>query len=159
VNVLDAPQENTEATTETVDELPSSDEEPIPDLPDSHLPPRSPSPPPSPAPALAEKTTSPPKKNKVTIEEVFDDDDDFPKPTSRFAQKFPASRRAGAPSLESKVRTVFEELAKAQRDSNASPYQPFADKDDWELGEWLSKNVGKGKIDEYLALPIVSAAC
>jgi hypothetical protein len=36
-------------------------------------------------------------------------------------------------------------------------YSPFADYHNWELGEWLMKNVGQTAIDEYLRLHVVSA--
>ncbi|KAF8233248.1 hypothetical protein L208DRAFT_1267596, partial [Tricholoma matsutake] len=35
-------------------------------------------------------------------------------------------------------------------------WAPFASQEEWDLSQWLMKNVGQNSIDEYLKLPIVS---
>ncbi|EPQ55685.1 hypothetical protein GLOTRDRAFT_28174, partial [Gloeophyllum trabeum ATCC 11539] len=51
--------------------------------------------------------------------------------------------------------TLFEQIRDEQQAAGVSPWTPFADEDDWRLGEWLIRNVGKGETDKFLKLPMV----
>ena len=42
--------------------------------------------------------------------------------------------------------------------TGASKWSPFKNEDEWELAQWLLKNVGQSAIDEYLKLPSVSSS-
>ncbi|GBE83180.1 hypothetical protein SCP_0502270 [Sparassis crispa] len=50
---------------------------------------------------------------------------------------------------------VFATYHERVHEANASEYAPFKDQEEWELAEWLMKNLGQNRIDEYLALPIM----
>ncbi len=41
-------------------------------------------------------------------------------------------------------------------EKNGTEWGPFADEDEWQLAEWLLKNVGQMQADAFLKLPIVS---
>jgi hypothetical protein len=62
---------------------------------------------------------------------------DFPTPTKEFGE----------------AKTVFEEIFEEQRAMGELPCTPFADKDEWELAQWLAKNVNQQATEEFLKLP------
>jgi hypothetical protein len=70
----------------------------------------------------------------------------------RYIEPFPGP--AGAALREEKTR--FHVLEEENRLEGKSRWEPFASKAEWELAEWLMKNVGQKAMDEYLQLPIVS---
>jgi hypothetical protein len=39
--------------------------------------------------------------------------------------------------------------------TESNPYAPFDNKQEWELGQWLIKNVGQAQTEAFLKLPIV----
>jgi len=90
------------------------------------------------------------KQRGVTVEEI--DDEEAPSHGGRYAEAFPA------PAGESfgERATLFEALKGQQNIEGESRWAPFKDRDEWELAEWLMKNVGQNKTDEFLKLPIVS---
>lgn len=53
-------------------------------------------------------------------------------------------------------KTTFAAWRDKQMLTGASPWSPFEDEEEWELTQWLFKNVGQSAIDEYLKLPLVS---
>jgi hypothetical protein len=85
----------------------------------------------------------------VEIEEIEDED-----------AQWPQSHRETYPDHVAKVlgrgKTVFEELQDKQEAMGESEWAPFESRDEWELAQWLMKNVGQRSIDEYLKLSIVS---
>lgn len=83
------------------------------------------------------------------------DDEDGNDPTStriRYVEAFPGP--AGEASRQEKTR--FEVLQQIQESEVKAPWEPFASRAEWGLAEWLMKNVGQKKTDDYLQLPIVS---
>ncbi|KAJ7710900.1 hypothetical protein B0H17DRAFT_905740, partial [Mycena rosella] len=50
--------------------------------------------------------------------------------------------------------TVFEHMRADQHAAGVTPHTPFSDEDEWELANWLSKNVSQTATDVYLKLPI-----
>lgn len=55
-----------------------------------------------------------------------------------------------------KAKTTFDDWREKQMLTGASKWSPFVDEDEWELAQWLFKNVGLSAIEEYLKLPSVS---
>lgn len=104
---------------------------------------RSPSPPPDiPAPE--------PTSKRARVEEVEDEDD--PGVFRRCFESFPGR----VASVLGKKTTVFEEL-RDEHDADGVPiWAPFDDRDDWDLAQWLAKNVTQTATDEFLKLGIVS---
>ena len=51
---------------------------------------------------------------------------------------------------------VFESLEAAEIERGDSEWAPFHDEDEWELGQFMMKNLGQTKIDELLKLSSVS---
>ena len=52
--------------------------------------------------------------------------------------------------------TTFERMQASQEASRGGTYAPFVDEREWELAEWLIRNVNQCATDEFLKLPIVS---
>jgi hypothetical protein len=103
---------------------------------------------------------------RATVED--DEDDDFPQTVpsskSRLVETFEEITGAGAPVGSQRYKTDFEQLRDDKLRSTSSLgdnplWAPFADKDDWELAQWLATTVGQSAIDEYLKLSIVSSNC
>ena len=91
-----------------------------------------------------------PQWHTVKIEEVEDEDD---------PQKPPQYWRS-YPGLVVEVlgvgKTPFEKLQEEQAALGEDKWALFASQEEWDLSQWLMKNVGQNSIDEYLKLPIVS---
>ncbi|KAJ7609663.1 Zn-finger domain-containing protein [Roridomyces roridus] len=109
------------------------------------LPPRVDTPPP---PELVGE----PRSHRASIEEVLDEDD--PAYRKRFVEPFPGD--AGTPVGVGE--TLFEKMRHEQAGSGDSEFAPFKDSDEWDLAQWLSKNVNQTATEEYLKLPITKAA-
>jgi len=84
-----------------------------------------------------------------STESTVEDEDHFP----CFAEEF--SAHAAADILGRDV-TPFEQMRLYQDGSGGGMYTPFADRDEWELAQWLVKNVNQRATEEFLKLPIVS---
>jgi hypothetical protein len=92
--------------------------------------------------------------NQGNVEDADDrlgDEDNLASP-KRYVEPFPEP--AGVALRREKTR--FENLLERQQLEEKAPWEPFASRTEWELVEWLMKNVGQKSIDEYLKLPIVS---
>jgi hypothetical protein len=74
--------------------------------------------------------------------------------TGHYFEEYPSERKAGA--AWGKDQPLFERIQKEQRENHTSKWGPFKDQDEWELAEWLSKNVGQKQTDAFLKLNIVS---
>jgi hypothetical protein len=70
----------------------------------------------------------------------------------RFVEGFP--RPVGVPIGQGK--TKFQEQYERHLHEGQSIYSPFANEEEWDLAQWLSRHVGQKATDEYLKLPIVS---
>jgi hypothetical protein len=51
---------------------------------------------------------------------------------------------------------LYEYLDEEQKREGGSRWGPFEDEDEWQLAEWLIRNVGQKQTDIFLKLPIVS---
>ena len=51
---------------------------------------------------------------------------------------------------------LFESLDEEQKRVGGNRWAPFADEDEWQLAEWLIRNVGQKQTDSFLKLSIVS---
>lgn len=43
----------------------------------------------------------------------------------------------------------FEKLRREQEKSGTSKWGPFEDQDEWELAEWLIRNIGQKQMDAF----------
>jgi hypothetical protein len=90
--------------------------------------------------------------NQANVDEVDDSDDVDLAPPKRYVEPFPGP----AGDALRREKTGFETLEGVQRLEGKPPWEPFASRAEWELAEWLMKNVGQRSTNEYLKLPIVS---
>jgi hypothetical protein len=74
--------------------------------------------------------------------------------SGRYFEEYPTERKAGA--AWGKDQPLFVQIQREQQENSTSKYGPFKDQDEWELAEWLSKNVGQKQTDAFLKLNIVS---
>ncbi|KAG1897031.1 uncharacterized protein F5891DRAFT_1130082 [Suillus fuscotomentosus] len=88
-----------------------------------------------------------PKHRRVTIEEVEDED---------HAQYFEQCVGAGQTLREGK--TGFERFQEYKECMGEDKWAPFDGGEEWGLAEWLVKNLGQTRTDEFLKLPIVSSS-
>jgi hypothetical protein len=72
----------------------------------------------------------------------------------RFIEHFPEEYKAGA--TWGQCKPLFESLDEERKRAGASRWAPFEDEDEWQLAEWLIRNVGQKQTDAFLKLPIVS---
>jgi hypothetical protein len=56
------------------------------------------------------------------------------------------------------AKTRFDEWQEEQMFTGVSKWSPFTNEEEWELAQWLLKNVGQSAIDDYLKLPSVSVS-
>lgn len=73
---------------------------------------------------------------------------------SRWVEPYP--KPAGA--TKGMGQTDFAKVLEQQRDSGQDPWAPFDSRDEWELAQWLLRNVGQNATDEFLKLPVVSSS-
>jgi hypothetical protein len=102
-----------------------------------------------------EENVDPPNSpsRSASVEDVDDDDDH-----RRFIEPFPEEFQAGVPINGNLQKTEFEKMRDELEAGGYSSesFGPFVDHDDWELAEWLTRNIGQTAIDEYLQLHVVS---
>jgi len=110
----------------------------IADLPGYTPFPRSPSP--NPDPRLS-------KCPQVMIEEVEDKDTNL----HWEYKSFPGAAQSFGQGM-----TTFRDVYDEQASMNQQPYEPFMDRDEWELAKWLMVDTKQSAIDKFLKLPIVS---
>jgi hypothetical protein len=106
---------------------------------------------------VPEPSPEPRPSKRARVEEVEDEDSVRVQrgpdtQNRRFVEAYP--RPAGIAIGQGK--TKFQILHEKQTKQGESNYAPFANKEEWELAQWLSRRVGQTAIDEYLKLPIVS---
>jgi hypothetical protein len=98
--------------------------------------------------------------HRATVEEVPDESaplPQFPEPTSKeavFVESFPEQAKAGA-AWRTGI-SHFTSIRSTQEAVGDGKWGPFEDEEEWQLAEWLIKNVGQKQTDTYLKLPIVS---
>ncbi|KAG1762797.1 Zn-finger domain-containing protein, partial [Suillus placidus] len=84
-----------------------------------------------------------PKHQRVTIEEVEDEDH-----TRYFEQC------AGAGQTLREGQTGFERFQQYKEGMGEDQWAPFYDGEEWGLAEWLVKSLGQTRTDDFLKLPI-----
>ena len=72
--------------------------------------------------------------------------------SGRFTEQFPGI----AATILGRKETIFKLLEAAELEKGESEWAPFHDEDEWELVQFLMKNLGQTKIDELLKLSHVS---
>jgi hypothetical protein len=72
----------------------------------------------------------------------------------RYIENFPEEFLAGA--TWGRCKPLFESIDEEQKRAGRSRWAPFEDEDEWQLAEWLIRNVGQKQTDSFLKLPIVS---
>lgn len=87
---------------------------------------------------------------RATVEDADDEDDASDQ--KQYIEPFPGP----AGEALRRAKTSFEILQQTQQLEGKTPWEPFANKAEWELAAWLIKNIGQKATDEYLQLPIVS---
>ena len=104
------------------------------------------SPPPSPPPDEPQPHPQQEAGEVPSSEEVNDG--------GRYIEKFPEEFLAGA--TWGRGKPLFESLDEERRQEGGPRWAPFEDEDEWQLAEWLIRNVGQKQTDAFLRLPIVS---
>ena len=96
----------------------------------------------------------------VPLETATSDDDDSlharknPDTKSRrFVEAYPGPVAIPVGQGKTKFQLIYER----QLEEGQNMYSPFANDQEWELVQWLSRRVGQKGIDEYLKLSMVSA--
>ncbi|KAG1886255.1 hypothetical protein F4604DRAFT_1969781 [Suillus subluteus] len=89
------------------------------------------------------------KSRCITIEEVEDEDGT---PFSYTGHYFEPQADAGWALHEGE--TKFERYRRHQEEEVEDRWSPFEDAEEWDLAEWLVKNLGQTCTDEFLKLPI-----
>jgi hypothetical protein len=89
------------------------------------------------------------RSQRVTVEEVEDDDADT---YTRYVDSCPSEWKAGHPIGEGIP--AFEQI-RAELLAEGNEWGPFKGEDEWDLAEWLIKNLGQTQTDTFLKLPIV----
>ncbi|KAG1869961.1 hypothetical protein F4604DRAFT_1881323 [Suillus subluteus] len=92
---------------------------------------------------------APSKSRRITIEEVEDEDGT---PFSYTGHYFEPQADAGWALHEGE--TKFERYRRHQEEEVEDRWSPFEDAEEWDLAEWLVKNLGQTRTDEFLKLPI-----
>jgi hypothetical protein len=105
--------------------------------------PHEPLPPPQDEPRLY-----PQPEHATGTEEVVNED------VGRYIEIFPDEYLAGA--TWGRCKPLFESLNEEQKRAGGNRWAPFEDEDEWQLAEWLIRNVGQKQTDTFLKLPIVS---
>jgi hypothetical protein len=85
---------------------------------------------------------------RARVEEVEDED----APGRRYVESYPD----GAADILGRSKTKFDAYRESQDEGGEQRWAPFRDQEEWDLAQWLLKNVGQTKIDQFLKLDIVS---
>ena len=85
--------------------------------------------------------------------------DAIPQSTHEFlyVEAYPENEKVGA--TWGTGTPLFELICLQQERDGDSVWGPFTDEAEWELAEWLLRNVGQKQSDAYLKLPIVCFPC
>jgi hypothetical protein len=92
-----------------------------------------------------------PIRDSEETDELEDVDD--PRSQSRYRRGYPVGYAA---KILGKGKTKFQSWQKEQNLHGQNEWAPFHNQKEWDLVQWLIKNVGQKSIDEYLKLPIAS---
>ena len=72
----------------------------------------------------------------------------------RYIENFPEEYLAGA--TWGNCKPLYKYLDEEKKREGGSHWAPFEDEEEWQLVEWLIRNVGQKQTDCFLKLPIVS---
>ena len=72
----------------------------------------------------------------------------------RYIENFPEEFLAGA--TWGKCKPLFKRLDEERKRVGGRHWAPFEDEEEWQLAEWLIRDVGQKQTDIFLKLPIVS---
>ena len=64
----------------------------------------------------------------------------------------------GGAEILGEGKTRFQQWQEEKKLNGENGWAPFENQKEWDLAQWLMRNVGQKSIDEYLKLPIVSLA-
>lgn len=91
---------------------------------------------------------------RTTVEDVPNEEDTRCADSEvRFVESFPG--KAGIP-VDKEIRATPLEKLEETYPEDSMPFGPFKTEEEWEFGEWIASNIGKGKADALLNLNIVS---
>ena len=93
-----------------------------------------------------------PQRNRVTIEEVPEGEEETQE-SGHYIEEYPTEQKAGA--AWGKDQPLFEQIRREQQGNGTSQWGPFKNQDEWELAEWLLKNMEQKQMDVFLKLNIV----
>jgi len=88
------------------------------------------------------------------IRATVEDAEDEGLRSAYYIKEFPANLGAGA--VWGDEVPFFEKIRQEQVENGSSRWGPFEDQDEWELAQWLIRNIGQNQIDAFLNLNIVS---
>ena len=111
--------------------------------------------PPHEGPEIANTTLRTPSPAPVVdqaVDKQAESNDDQPSSQARYSESYPHS--AGVPIRKDK--TEFERVCDSDRAAGRQPWEPFLNKNEWELATWMVKNVNQRATEQYLNLPMVS---
>jgi hypothetical protein len=92
-----------------------------------------------------------PQHQRATVENADNEGEE----SAYFIEEFPANFGTGTVWGEEIL--FFEKLQQKQEKNGTSKWGPFKDQDEWELGEWLIRNIGQKQTDAFLNLNIVQS--
>lgn len=91
---------------------------------------------------------------RARVEDAPDEDD-----STRHIEPCPGSLGAGVPIGRKKMKTDFEDMRdeRLAHGGDDPIWNPFIDREEWDLATWLVRSVGQNSTEEFLKLPIVSS--
>ncbi|KAF8808413.1 Zn-finger domain-containing protein [Phlegmacium glaucopus] len=90
-----------------------------------------------------------PQHPRATVEDAKDKDEE----SAHYVEEFPPNLGAGA--VWGEEVPFFEKIRQEQEKSKTSQWGPFDDQDEWELAQWLIRNVGQKQTDVFLNLNMI----
>jgi hypothetical protein len=96
-----------------------------------------------------------PRPQHATVEVRNNVEDSEDNDGGRYIEYFPQEYMAGA--TWGRCKPLFESVDEEQKRVGGSCWAPFEDEDEWQLAEWLIRNVGQKQTDTFLKLSIVSS--
>lgn len=101
-------------------------------------------------------TVPPPKENPDLSNRLLEQTNvDDARSQGRYRKGYPV---AYAPKILGEGKTKFQIWQEEQSLQGESEWAPFQNKNEWDLAQWLFKNVGQKSMDEFLKLPIASTS-
>ena len=89
----------------------------------------------------------------VQLSNEVDEDVGADQSQNRYRVSYPDGDTA---EILGKGKTRFQQWQEEKSLHGENNWAPFENQKEWDLAQWLMKNVGQKSIDEYLKLPIIS---